>query len=247
MPTPPCTPGRCRRRCIPGLRGWLVRDYVKWHDWYDDPGSGMWWRLRRVRHHLGVALDARPGPIRVVSSCAGDGRDIIGVLSERDDAARASVCLLEIDPVLAARAREQAHLTSATVEVREVDAGAASSFRGAVPADVVLLVGIFGNISQADLWTTVAAAPQLCAQDAVLLWSRGRNLGDPGAVADDHDPAAVPVDLNDQVRAALERAGFVELAYETLDGSPSRPAMGVVRYQGPPVALGDEQWYRFVR
>ena len=225
-----------------------MRDYVRWHDWYDDPGSGMSWRLRRVRHHLGVALDARPGPIRVVSSCAGDGRDVIGVLAERDDAARASVCLLEIDPVLAARARERATLSGVTVEVRELDAGAASSFRGAAPADVVLLVGIFGNISLADLWTTIAAAPQLCAPDAVLLWSRGRNLGDPSAVhAGEHDPPDGPVDLNDRVRDAFEKAGFVELAYETDDDTRSRPALGVVRYRGPQQPLGEEQWFRFVR
>lgn len=208
-----------------------VRDYVEWHRWYDDPSSGMSWRLDRVRHHVAAALDERPGPVRIVSSCAGDGRDVLGVLSERADAVRVKVCLVEIDPQLAKGAETAAAaLPDTTVEVRRADAGLAATFRGAVPADVVLLVGIFGNVSEADLWTTIAAAPQLCGQDAVLLWSRGRNRGD----------------LNDEVRQRFSAAGFVELAYETND-SASAPALGVVRYEGAPVPLRDARWFRFVR
>jgi hypothetical protein len=34
-----------------------LRDYDAWHHHYDDPGSGLSWRLRRVQAHLGEALD----------------------------------------------------------------------------------------------------------------------------------------------------------------------------------------------
>src|SRR3954447_14216014 len=47
---------------------------------------------------------------------------------------------------------------------------------GTVPADVVLLVGVLGNISDRDVAATVAAMPRLCASGATLLWSRGRSL-----------------------------------------------------------------------
>ena len=39
-----------------------------------------------------------------MSLCAGDGRDILGVLAEREDAARVSVTLLEVLPELVERA-----------------------------------------------------------------------------------------------------------------------------------------------
>ena len=110
------------------------------------------------------------------------------------------------------------------VEVRNLDAGTTDAYAGAVPADLVLLVGIFGNISS-DF------APQLCAPGANLLWSRGRDEGD----------------LNAEVRARFAAAGFTELAYETHDHG-SLPALGVVRYAGPPVDLVPGQpLFRFIR
>ena len=38
-----------------------------------------------------------------------------------------------------------------------------------VPADLVLLVGVLGNVSEADVASTVAAMPGLCAPGATLL------------------------------------------------------------------------------
>ena len=105
-------------------------------------------------------------------------------------------------------------------QVRTTDAGSSDAYDGLVPADLVLLVGIFGNISDADLWRTLAFAPQLCAPGATLLWSRGLDGSD----------------RNDQVRARLADAGFTELDYAT-SGGEDAAAMGSVRYDGPPVAL----------
>ena len=70
------------------------RDYLKWHERYDDPESDLAWRLSVVRGFLRDALDRHPGPVRVLSVCAGDGRDILGVLSERDDADRVEARVL---------------------------------------------------------------------------------------------------------------------------------------------------------
>ena len=64
----------------PGVMAQL-RDYDEWHREYDDPGSDLSWRLRRVQAHLGDALERHPGACRIVSACSGDGRDLIGVLS----------------------------------------------------------------------------------------------------------------------------------------------------------------------
>jgi len=48
------------------------------------------------------------GPVRIISACAGDGRDIIGVLTGREDWNRVSATLLEIHPAVADRARTSA-------------------------------------------------------------------------------------------------------------------------------------------
>jgi hypothetical protein len=208
-----------------------LRDYMQWHRAYDDPDSGLAWRLRTVQGHIRRALDERPGPFRVLSACAGAGRDLLGVLAEREDAARVAATLVELHPGLAASAREAAAGLTARVEVRERDAGHSDAYGGAVPADLVLLVGIFGNISDADLRRTIDAAPQLCAPGGLLLWSRGRHDGDRNAM----------------IRARFAAAGFAEVDYATRDAG-SRPALGAVRYTGPatPLATG-ERLFTFVR
>ena len=77
-----------------------------------------------------------------------------------------------------------------------------------------------GNISDEDLWRLVGFSPQLCAPGATLLWSRGHRRV--GPQRPDPDPAG--------------RRGFAELDYAT-SGGENAAALGVVRYDGPPVAL----------
>lgn len=197
-----------------------LRDYEQWHQAYSDPASSLFWRLRTVQRFLDQALDRHCGPVRVLSACAGDGRDLLEVLAHREDAHRVCATLVEVHPAIAQRARDRAGTIAAQVEVRTADAGLSDSYLGAVPAELVLLMGIFGNISDVDLQTTIAAAPQLCQPGATLLWSRGRQDGD----------------RNDAVRMRFAAAGFTELDYATLD-SGSRPAVGVMRYDGPPQPL----------
>jgi hypothetical protein len=207
-----------------------TRDYQDWHRRYDDPDSGLSWRLQRVRRFLADALDELGGDRRVLSVCAGDGRDVFGVLAERTDADRVSAVLLELHPQLAQQAREAAERSGCPhVEVRAVDASRLQAYEGAVPADVVLMVGIFGNIADVDVWRLIDFAPQLCRPGAVLIWSRGRTFARelPGVSAGD---------INDEVRARFASAGFEERAYETHEGG-GRPALGMVRYVGPAIVL----------
>ena len=143
--------------------GPVLRDYERWHERYDDPGSDLSWRLGVVRGHIRAALDRHPGPVRALSLCAGDGRDLLGVLAGRPDAARVRAVLVEVHPAIAERARRGAAGTAAAVDVREADAGDTGAYADAVPAELVLLVGIMGNVTDADLARTIAAAPALCA------------------------------------------------------------------------------------
>ena len=101
-----------------------MRDYLKWRDAYDDPNSDLSWRLRQAQTYIRQALDHLPGPVTVLSRCAGDGRDVLQVLADRDDFSRVQTTLIELHPVLAERAREFAAEAGLTrVTVRSQDAG----------------------------------------------------------------------------------------------------------------------------
>ncbi len=52
-----------------------MRDWQGWHQRYDDPDSALSRRLRLVQAHICSFLDRVEDPVRVVSACAGDGRD----------------------------------------------------------------------------------------------------------------------------------------------------------------------------
>ena len=188
-------------------------DWVAWHEGYDDPGSGLSARLTLVKQHLAAALDRAPaGPVRLVSLCAGQGRDVIETLAgpaghpRRDDVA---AVLVEADPVLAGQARAATAAAGlGQVEVRAADASQVAGFADALPADVLLLCGIFGNVGAADIQRTVAAAPALCAPGATVIWTRHRR-----------EP-----DLTPGIRDWFTAAGFEELAFGS---PPSAPRTGV--------------------
>ena len=209
-----------------------LRDYEAWHEQYDDPDSSLSWRLRRVQDHLQSGLDARPGPIRVLSVCSGDGRDVIEVLAGRSDAGRVEVILLESHPAIAARARTAAHAAGLDwIEVRNVDAGTSDAYLDAVPADIVLLVGVLGNISRTDVDRLLDTTPQFCRPGALLVWSRG---------VDDVADAKI----NDEIRARFAARGFVDLGYD----SHRSAALGAVRYDGASADLiRGRQLFRFTR
>jgi SAM-dependent methyltransferase len=196
-----------------------MRDYLKWHDAYDDPDSDLYWRLRQVQAYIRAALDQIQGQLAVLSLCAGDGRDILEVLAQRDDSSRIHTTLIELHPVLAQRAREFAATAAlANVTVRTIDAGNTTAYAGSVPADLVIMMGIFGNISNDDVRRTIQTAPRLCRPGAVLLWSRSTD----------------GVDWNRSVRGWLIKAGFSELDYKEFDHAQGeRAALGAARYDGP--------------
>ena len=153
-----------------------MKDWLAWHAGYDDPSSSLSVRLRLVRAHLSRALEtAPPGPVRLLSLCAGQGHDVLGVLPGHPRAPEVSVVLVERDSRNAALARRRADQAGlAQVEVREADAALVAGYADALPAGVLLLCGIFGNVNDADIRRTARAAPALCAPGATVIWTRHR-------------------------------------------------------------------------
>ncbi|MBS2537222.1 hypothetical protein KGQ20_31145 [Catenulispora sp. NF23] len=59
------------------------RDWKNWFAAYDDPESPLVKRLATVQQGIRRALDEAPsGVIKVLSLCAGEGRDLIPVLAD---------------------------------------------------------------------------------------------------------------------------------------------------------------------
>ncbi len=162
--------------------------------------------------------DCPPGPIRVVSFCAGQGRDLLGVLADhpRRDDVRAR--LVELDPVNAEFAAARA-APFPGVEVVCGDAAETDVYVGAVPAEVVLVCGVFGNIVDVDIERTIAMLPQFCTRDAVVIWTRHRR-----------EP-----DLTPTVRRWFADTGFDELAFVAPDDAFF--AVGAHRLTAEPQAL----------
>jgi hypothetical protein len=176
-------------------------DWAKWHDAYDDPSSPLRTRLALVQRHLSDALAASPpGPVSLVSLCAGQGHDVLGVLPGHPRRADVSAVLVELDPHnagLASARAAQAGLTG--IDVRLADAGMVASYADALPADVLLLCGIFGNVSDTDIRRTIAAAAGMCVPGGTVIWTRHRR----------------PPDLTPHMRNWFAAAGFEEAAFET--------------------------------
>ena len=167
----------------------------------------------------------------MVSLCAGRGLDLLGVLSSHPARRLVSGRLVELDPDLAAAARdavESAELEN--IDVVVADAGSTDSYVGAAPADLVIACGVLGHISDRDVEVTVRAMPSLCAQGGTVLWTRHRH----------------PPDLTPAIRWWFSESGFTEQAF-TSPGADSF-SVGVHRLESPgePLLLG-QRLFTFTR
>jgi hypothetical protein len=107
------------------------------------------------------------------------------------------------------------------------DASVTDAYAGAVPVDLVLVCGVFGNIPDDDVHRTIEALPEFCARDATVIWTRHRG----------------PPDLTPTIREWFADAGFVELGFESTVAEAPQPGafpaqlVGVHRWPRDPVAL----------
>ena len=179
----------------------MTTDWEAWHRAYEDPSSRLSRRLAVVQRFLGDALERAPrGRIGILSLCAGEGRDVIGVVRDHPRRDNVDAVLVEANAALAASARaavDEAGLR-ANVTVIEADAGITTNLRKGVPADVLLLCGIFGNVTDDDVEHTVRKASTLCNEGATVIWTRH----------------PTPPDLTVHIRQWFAESGFVEVGFE---------------------------------
>lgn len=194
----------------------MASSWADWHKSYDDPESALSARLRVVQQYLSDAIDrCAPGPIRIISVCAGQGHDVLGVLLDHPRCNDVTATLIELNPDNVRAARERvAAADLSNVVVVEGDASRSDSYHQFVPADVVLVCGLFGNLSEADIRRTIDYLPMLCAAGASVLWTRGGHLAE-------------------QMRTWFIEAGFDEISYSRLLSH----SIGANRFVGAPVPL----------
>jgi hypothetical protein len=194
-----------------------VADWEGWHAQYDEAASPMRQRLAAVQRQIALALTrSAPGPLRLLSLCAGQGRDVLPVLATHPRGGDVRGRLVELDPQLAAVARAAA---PPSVEVLVADAGTTEAYDGAVPADLLLLCGIFGNVPDEDVERTAAAVPSLLATGGTVVWTRHRRAPD----------------LTPRVRRWFAAAGVAETAFVAEPGEGWSVGAGVLR--GPSTPL----------
>jgi hypothetical protein len=123
-------------------------DWHAWHDGYDEPGTRLARRLTAVQGQIRVALDAAPP----------------GPLHA------VSLCAGQGRDLIGALAR---HPRGAHVMARLVE-----QYAGLVPAYLVLVCGMFGNMTDDDIRRTIGFCAQLCAHGGTVIWTRARQEPD---------------------------------------------------------------------
>lgn len=195
-----------------------------WQQLYENPERVVAQRLLIVQRMIREFLASRAGDeVSVVSVCAGQGRDIIGVLANHPDRGAVRGCLVELNPsnaVEAVRRAQEAGLDR--IDVITGDASVTDTYASIVPADLVLVCGVFGNIPNDDIRRTIEFLPQFCACNATVIWTRHR---------------AVP-DLTPAIREWFVGVGFMELAFESTGGEAPQPG------KFPPQSVGAHLWPR---
>lgn len=208
----------------PAIRLRVMTAWGEWHDAYSDPTSDLSQRLAIVQDHVRTWLDDAPlGPLRIISMCAGQGHDLIGALRDHDRRDDVTGLLVELDSGNVAAA--QGRLTDAGLSgVRAVrgDAGRLRAYTDAAPAHLILVCGVFGNVSDQDVHGTISALPMLLGAGGTVVWTRHRRAPD----------------LTDRIRAWFQDSDFDEESFDS--PGPGGFSVGRHRFRGTPRTLVDE-------
>lgn len=211
----------------------MSKDWFAWHDNYRTRPR-MRQRLQIVCEYISTCLnELPPGPIRVVSVCAGDSRDLIGTLFDHPRSGDVHARLVELDERLVDCGRSAAQSSGLGEQLEFVcgDATLSSVYEGAVPADLVLNCGVFGNLpDDTERQRLVQSLRFLCKTGGYTIWTRDL------AVDGDRNLATI--------QTLLREAEFEEVSFKMT--SVGNMGVGTHRYLGQSLALpNDEQLFVF--
>ncbi len=208
------------------------KDWAEWHKNYNDSDSDLAKRLTSVQQEINNSLpDNLVNTYQVIDMCAGDGRDLIPVLAAYRHKRLVQALLVEIDQHLmneARQAAEKANLSNIKFEVG--DASIATQYEHAIPADLIMLCGVFGNISMEDVKNTINALPGFSKRGTRILWTRNRR-----------QPDATPY-----IRRLFREAGFTEISFSAPAGTVY--GVGLCEYNGPRIEFDSKsKLFSFIR
>ena len=210
--------------------------WVSWHGGYEDPASNLSRRLRAVRRccaRRSTPFPAPTWPDPVVSLCAGQGRDVIDVVAAHPPAWRCRRCWWSWirrsppspgpgrKPGVASHADRRGRRLIGPLVPREV------------PADVVLVCGVFGNVRR-------GRHRRPTGRFLVLRPGAPRDLdGAPTAhatrgIRDDYSRPPGSASCNRGSEGTVMAVGHHLGLVSTVDGAPTafRPRAAAVRLRG---------------
>jgi hypothetical protein len=205
----------------------MPKDWFEWHDLYNTDAK-LQQRLEIVRKYIAYSLDASPaGAIRVVSVCAGDGRDLLGALANHPRTQDVYARLVELNPQLVERGRATIESLGLSKQIEFIngDATSAANYIGAVPADIVIVCGVLGNLAdETELNRLLGNLSFLSKKGAFVLWTRGHSQG---------------IAYSETVRKYFREFGFEEINFQlTATGDMG---VGIHRYLGETLSVPKEQ------
>jgi SAM-dependent methyltransferase len=150
---------------------WPARAYLR---------SSYRLRLGEVQAHLSRCLDeAAPGPVYIVSLCAGDGRDVTGTLEAHPRRSDVEAWLVERDW----KSVEAGIQSAAGKELRDHvhfilgDATNYATYANLSVCDIVVFCGVLGHVMPCEKAETVKRVAQFCKPGGAIVWTRGLKRG----------------------------------------------------------------------
>lgn len=195
-----------------------MKDWHAWHKHYDEPDSALAHRLQIVR---GAISDSLPTKVenryQIIDICAGDGRDLLPVLANYPNALLVHSLLVEIDKNLLGAASSLAVSENVpNITPKLTDASVSLVYEAVIPADLILLCGVLGNISEEDVENTISNLAMFCKAGTKVIWTRNRRA-----------PDATP-----KIRKLFVNNGFVENAF--IAPEHNTYAVGVSEFKATP-------------
>ena len=209
-------------------------DWANWHKNYDT-SPGFQARLKIVCAQIAATLDECPsGPIKIISICAGDGRDLIVALQNHPRRNDVAAALLELNSESISRGKEAAARAGLQRQLRfvQADASLASNYPGIGHADLVILSGLLTHLRPEDVSRLIGSLPMLCKPGGCVIWNR--------QIVVLHGKEQVP-----KIRELFQRTGFEEVQFEITGQNGF--AVGRSRYAGQMAALDPlRELFKFV-